>query len=110
LNWKRSINLVKDEILGLDIGSSTVKIVALKKDDAGYSVTAIGIRDIAASEDDYNQHRINTVKAIRECFEQARIKTKMVVCGVSGPEVINGRYTRSGLTRSIAGLPVQCGR
>jgi len=87
LNWKRSINLVKDEILGLDIGSSTVKIVALKKDDAGYSVTAIGIRDIAASEDDYNQHRINTVKAIRECFEQARIKTKMVVCGVSGPEV-----------------------
>ena len=87
MNWKRSINLVKDEILGLDIGSSTVKIVALKKDDAGYSVTAIGIRDIAASEDDYNQHRINTVKAIRECFEQARIKTKMVVCGVSGPEV-----------------------
>jgi type IV pilus assembly protein PilM len=87
LNWKRSINLVKDAILGLDIGSSAVKIVALEKDDTGYSVTAVGIREIAASEDDYNQHRINTVKAIRECFEQAKIKTKMAVCGVSGPEV-----------------------
>jgi type IV pilus assembly protein PilM len=87
LNWKRSIKLVKDTILGLDIGSSTVKIVALKKDDAGYSVTAVGMRNIAASEDDYNQHRINTVKAIRECFEQVKIKTKMAVCGVSGPEV-----------------------
>ena len=87
LNWKRSINLVKDAILGLDIGSSAVKIVALEKDDAGYSVTAVGMREIAASEDDYIQHRINTVKAIRECFEQAKIKTKMAVCGVSGPEV-----------------------
>jgi type IV pilus assembly protein PilM len=78
---------VKDTILGLDIGSSAVKIVALEKDDAGYSVTAVGMREIAASEDDYNQHRINTVKAIRECLEQSQIKTKMAICGVSGSEV-----------------------
>lgn len=87
MNWKRSIKLVKDTVLGLDIGSSAVKIVALKKDDAGYSVTAVGMREIAASEDDHNQHGINTVKAIRKCFEQTGIKTKMSVCGVSGPEV-----------------------
>ena len=87
MSWKRSIKLVKDEILGLDIGSSAVKIVALKKDDSGYSVTATCMCEIAAGEDDYDQHRINTVKAIRECFEQAGIKTKMAVCGVSGPEV-----------------------
>ena len=87
MNWKRSIKLVKDTVLGLDIGSSTVKIVALKKDNAGYSVTAVGMSGIAASVDDHDQHRINTVKAIRECFEQTGIKTKMSVCGVSGPEV-----------------------
>ncbi len=87
MNWKRSIKLVKDTILGLDIGSSAVKIVALKKDDAGYSVTAVGMREIAASEDDYNKHRANIVKAIRKCFGQAGIKTKMAVCGVSGPDV-----------------------
>jgi len=78
---------VKDTILGLDIGSSAVKVVALQKDDAGYSVIAIGMREIPAAQNDYNQHRINTVKAIRQCFEQAKIKTKMAVCGVSGPEV-----------------------
>lgn len=87
VNWKRNIKFRKDTILGLDIGLSTVKIVALKKDDADYSVIAIGIHEIAASEGDYNHHRINTIKAIRECFEQAKVKTKMAVCGVSGPEV-----------------------
>ncbi len=86
MDWKRSIKLVKDEVLGLDIGSSAVKIVALKKDDNGYSVIASSMRDIATSEDD-GQHRTNTVRAIRKCFEQARIKIKMAVCGVSGPEV-----------------------
>ena len=87
MNWKRSIKLVKDEVLGLDIGSSAVKLVALKKDSSGYSVTATGMREIAAGEDDCDQHRTDTVKAIRECFEQAGIKTKMAVCGVSGPDV-----------------------
>ncbi|MFC1792762.1 type IV pilus assembly protein PilM [Planctomycetota bacterium] len=87
MNWKRSIKLMKDTVLGLDIGSSVVKIVALKKDDAGYSVTAVGTSGITASVDDHDRHRINTVKAIRECFEQTGIKTKMAVCGVSGSEV-----------------------
>lgn len=87
MNWKRSIKLVKDEILGLDIGSSAVKIVALKKDNDGYLVAAAGMREIPASHDDYELHRANTVKAIRECFELARTGTKMAVCGVSGPDV-----------------------
>ena len=87
MNWKRSIKLVKDTILGLDIGSSAVKVVALQKNDTGYSVIAIGQREIVASQGDYDQYRINIVKAICECYEQARIKTKMAVCGVSGPEV-----------------------
>ena len=87
MNWKRSIKLVKDEILGLDIGSSAVKIVALKRDNQGYSATATCMRKIAVSRDDYDQHRANTIKAIRECFEEAKIKTKMAVCGVSGPDV-----------------------
>jgi type IV pilus assembly protein PilM len=86
LNWKRSIKLVKDEVLGLDIGSTAVKIVALRKDNDGYSLTATSMRKIAASEDD-DRHRTNTIKAIRECLEQVKVKTKMAVCGVSGPEV-----------------------
>lgn len=100
MNLKRSINLKKDAILGLDIGSSAVKIVALQQNDSGYSVSDVGIREVAAIQEapilqndgkmaaqDDNRHRIDTVKAVRECLEQVRIKTKMVVCGLSGPEV-----------------------
>ena len=87
MDLKRSIKLVKDDVLGLDIGSSSVKIVALKQDDSGYSVVATGIREIKASQDDYDLRRTSIIKAIRECFEQARIKTKMAVCGVCGPDV-----------------------
>ena len=87
MNLKRSINLRKDIILGLDIGSSAVKIVALQQNGEDCIVTGVGIREIAANQGDEQSHRINTAKAIRECFEQVRIKTKMVVCGVSGPEV-----------------------
>lgn len=86
MNLKRSINLCKNVILGLDIGSSSVRIVALQRNDEGYSTTGIGISEIASSQDD-DRRRTNTVLAIRKCFEQVRIKTKMVVCGVSGPEV-----------------------
>jgi type IV pilus assembly protein PilM len=85
-DWKHLFELKKTDVLGLDIGSCAVKMVALRKSDAGYTTTAAGITEIAASEDD-NDRRTNTVQAIRKCFESARIKTKLVVCGVSGQEV-----------------------
>jgi type IV pilus assembly protein PilM len=86
LNWKRNINLRKNEILGLDIGSSAVKMVSLCKNGAGYSATAGGIAEIAAGEDN-GARRKSTVKAIRECFGRIKTRTKLAACGVSGPEV-----------------------
>ncbi len=79
------LNFTKTELLGLDIGSSAVKVVRLREDDAGYTVTAVGIAEIAVSEED-NNHR-NTVNAIRECLESTGRKMKLAVCGLSGPEV-----------------------
>ena len=88
VNWKRNISLKKNETLGLDIGSSAVKIVALSKCPEGYSAVAAGITEIAANGDcDEDQRRLSTVRAIRECFAQAKVKRKLAVCGVSGPEV-----------------------
>jgi type IV pilus assembly protein PilM len=83
------LNFTKTEVVGLDIGSSTVKVVRLHKDNAGYAVAAVGIAEIAASEDEDNDYhrKINTVRAIRECFESTAGKAKLAVCGVSGPEV-----------------------
>jgi type IV pilus assembly protein PilM len=100
LNWKRIFNLKQIEVMGLDIGSSAVKIVALHKDNAGYVVTTCGIAEIGASKDGKGiknaqqaGNNTNTVKAIRDCFAFSKLRTKnrheikSVVCGVSGPEV-----------------------
>jgi len=83
----RGLSFRKDEAVGLDIGSSAIKVVALRQDGAGYAVTAAGIAEIAASEDDNNHQRTHTVRAVRECLESAGVKRKLAVCGVSGPEV-----------------------
>jgi type IV pilus assembly protein PilM len=87
LDWKLSLDLGQNEVAGLDIGSSVVKLVQLRKDYTGYAVTAVGIANIAWSGDDSNIKRINTVRAIRECLGLAGIRTKFAVCGISGPEV-----------------------
>jgi len=85
-NRKHLFEFKKTDVLGLDIGSCAVKMVALRRSDTGYTTTAAGIIKIAASEDN-NQRRTNTIQAVRKCFESARIKTKLAVCGVSGQEV-----------------------
>jgi len=89
LDWKRSFKFELEErrVLALDIGSSAVKIVQMDKHNGGYAVTAAGIAEIAASKDNNNQREINTTRAIRECLESTGIRTRMAVCGVSGPEV-----------------------
>ncbi len=85
-DWKHLFESKKTDVLGLDIGSCAVKMVALRRSDTGYTTTAAGITEIAASEDD-NHRRTNTVQAVRKCFKLAGVKTKLAVCGVSGPEV-----------------------
>jgi type IV pilus assembly protein PilM len=85
--WKQSFRLQHDEVVGLDIGSSEVKMVQLHKYKGGYAVTAAGAVEIAANKDNNGQREANTTKAIRECLRTAGTQTQMAICGVSGPEV-----------------------
>ncbi len=91
LDWKRSFRLEhehkRNEPFGLDIGSSEVKLIQLRKNGSGYAVTAAGIAPIGASEDSKNRREINTVRAIRECLESSGIQTQLAVCSVCGPDV-----------------------
>ncbi len=80
-------NFKQNEVIGLDIGSSSVKMVQLSKDNTGYSVTSAGIIDIMPSGDDPNLKTKNTVKAIRKCLEVTGTQTRFAVCSVCGPEV-----------------------
>ncbi len=79
------LNFTKTEIVGLDVGSFAVKAVKLHKNDSRYSVAAAGVIEVAVSEEDNNH--LNTVNAIRECFGLVGGRTKLAVCGLSGPEV-----------------------
>ncbi|MHC4119391.1 MAG: type IV pilus assembly protein PilM [Planctomycetota bacterium] len=88
MKWTGNINLKNwSETLGLDIGSSAVKIVALRKAGAGYLAVAAAITEIAANGDGDGHARARTARAVRECLAQIRVKRKLAVCGVSGPEV-----------------------
>jgi len=89
LDWKRTFKLELEErrVLALDIGSSAVKIVQLHKYNGGHAVTGAGVAEIAPSKNNNDQREINTTRAIRECLESTGIRTRMAVCGVSGPEV-----------------------
>ena len=93
------LNLNQDEVLGLDIDSSTVRIIALRKDDAGFTVSAAGIAEIETDPEsnfdgtEQSGFQINAIKAIRNCYtlaklrSKSKLRTKYAVCGVSGPEV-----------------------
>ena len=89
LGWKRSLRLEFEhhEVFGLDIGSSEVKLIQLRKNGTGYAVTAAGIAAIAAGEDGKNRREINTIRAIRGCLKSAGIQTQLAVCSVCGPEI-----------------------
>ncbi len=88
-NLKRLLRIAPREVLGLDVGSSAVRIVQLRKKDNGFAVTAAGIVEIDQAEktaqDDGED--ANTVSAITQCLESTQIQTRFAVCGVCGPEV-----------------------
>jgi len=88
LDWKRFFKREQYEVLGLDIGSSAVKMVQLRKSGAGFTVAAAGVVDIAnGTGSDENQKEINTVRAISKCLQSTGIQTQLAVCSVCGPEV-----------------------
>ena len=93
------LNLKQNDVIGLDIGSSMVKIIAMNKDSSGYIVKAAGYAEITAdSENNYetalsDKDNTKIIDAIRNCLAatklrtKAKLKTKLAVCGVSGSEV-----------------------
>ena len=87
MNWKRSLNFGQDEVVGLDIGSSAVKVVRLRRDNHGYAVTAASIVQIEPNQNDGHRADANTAKAISQCLQSAGVQTKLAVCSVCGPEV-----------------------
>jgi hypothetical protein len=86
---KRLLRIAPRQVLGLDVGSSAVKIVQLRKKDNSFAVTAAAIVEIDRTEktpqDDGED--ADTVSAITKCLKSTQSQTRFAVCGVCGPEV-----------------------
>jgi len=88
LDWKKLFKLGPSEVLGLDIGSTAVKIVQIRRNNGSLAVTAAGITEIFNNSEDGDQdEEIKTVNAIRDCLNSTQIQTRFAVCSVCGPEV-----------------------
>jgi type IV pilus assembly protein PilM len=85
--WKRLLGFSHEDVLGLDIGSSSVRMVQLARDNDGYSVVAAAISDIELTGGDSAAREANVVKAVQRCVSLARTRARWAVCSVSGPEV-----------------------
>jgi type IV pilus assembly protein PilM len=84
---KQLLGLAQNDVLGLDIGSSSVRMVQLARKNGSYTVVAASISDIEQVGGDNSIKEANTVKAVQRCLASTRTSTRLAVCSVSGPEV-----------------------
>jgi type IV pilus assembly protein PilM len=77
-------------IVGLDIGSSTIKAVELKKGKGGIQVSSLGVEPLASDivVDSMIVDSGSVSSAISKIFTDHKIKSKLVATSVSGHSVI----------------------
>jgi len=85
------MNLFSKNIVGLDVGTSNVKIVQVKQNGNQWQLMALGMVEIPKeSLENKNQEvqRAATAEAIKRVFKESGIKVKRVVTSLSGDSVI----------------------
>ncbi len=80
----------KKEIIGIDIGSSSVKLVQLRETKGRYQLVNLGIRPLPSEAivDNAIMDSSSIVEIIRELIKDLKIKTKNVATSISGHSVI----------------------
>jgi Tfp pilus assembly PilM family ATPase len=78
------------QLVGLDIGSSSIKSVELKNTKAGYELVSFGMESLAPDTvvDGAIMDAPQVANAISRIFDSAGVKTKNVATSVSGHSVI----------------------
>jgi len=79
-------------VIGLDIGSRTVKAVQLRKTGRGIELEKVGVADVYPGGDkaatSSSSLRDLKIAAIRQAIQQAHITTKYAITAVSGESII----------------------
>lgn len=90
----------KKPALGLDIGSSTIKVAELKETKKGYQLVNFGMVSIPpeAIVDGAVMNAGAIVDAIRTLLSEKKIKTKDVVTGVGGQSVMIRKISMPAMT------------
>jgi type IV pilus assembly protein PilM len=80
----------KKKVIGLDIGSSSIKLVELSDGKGGYRLQNLGISNLPpeAIVDGALMDSVTIIDTIRDLLSSAKVKTKDAVASVSGHSVI----------------------
>lgn len=80
----------KKEIVGIDIGSSSVKLIQLKEQKGGWQLVNIGIQPLPpeAIVDNTLMDSSSVVEAVKGLMKGLSVKVKDVACSISGNTVI----------------------
>jgi len=88
MKFKRNLSFANSDVFGLDISSSQIRMVQLKKTRDNFVVTAAGMNQISVTDsDDKDLQRTATIETIRQSLLLSRIKSPLAVCGLCGPEL-----------------------
>jgi type IV pilus assembly protein PilM len=85
------MNLFSKTIVGLDIGTSSVKLVELKKANDRWKLMAMGVTDIPRESLDAknpDQQRLAVADTIKKTYEKSGIKIKKVATALLGESII----------------------
>ncbi|MEJ5258628.1 MAG: pilus assembly protein PilM [Anaerohalosphaeraceae bacterium] len=80
------------EWAGLDIGSSSVKLVKGSWRSRKFTAVSACRVELPPSPDGQGPQEAAVSRAVRECLNSADLKTPYVVCAQSGPEVVTRPY------------------
>ncbi|MBL7214931.1 MAG: type IV pilus assembly protein PilM [Phycisphaerae bacterium] len=76
------------ELVGLDIGTASVKLIRLLKDADGYTASVAVKQDISTDPKNEDKSHKKITEAVKECLKKANLSGQNIVCGISGPEVV----------------------
>lgn len=88
------------EMIGLDIGSSAVKVAIVRRKSGRFTVTRLAENVIDDGDQPGPDNREKTATAIWRCLTALQATDNDVVCGLSGPEVTVRTFSLPGLRRA----------
>jgi type IV pilus assembly protein PilM len=99
----------KKDVVGIDVGSSSVKLVQLKEVKGGYRLLNLGIAQLPpeAIVDNTVMDSVAVIDAIRNLVENQRIKTKNVATSVSGHSVIIRKISMPAMTEEEVAASIE---